>query len=136
MKIMFVIATNTSGGAERVISVLANQFAENGHIVFLINFDIDSAFYTLSPAVKNIKLSKIDPCLKKLHGIRRVLRIEKLLTKIIKENRPDVVIPFLFNAELPTYIASFRTHTNCITSVRNSANQYPLYQRQLRLLLS
>ena len=38
MKIDFVIGSMKGGGAERVVSILANYFAENGHEVRIITF--------------------------------------------------------------------------------------------------
>ena len=40
MKIDLIISSLTSGGAERVVSLLANEFANRGHQVRLLTFDL------------------------------------------------------------------------------------------------
>ncbi len=133
MNIVFVIATNKSGGAERVIVTLANYFAETGHNSYLINFDENSSFYPVNPDVTVIKLSQKYPALKKKHNaVARELTIIRLLSGEFASIRPDVVIPFLFNAEFPVITVCRAKRIPCITSVRNSANAYPYYQRLYR----
>lgn len=134
MKIMFVIATNLSGGAERVISVLSNCFVKT-HEVVLVNFDVDSHFYELDKRIHIIKLGQKNPRVLSNSIIVKLPNLVKEIRTIINEHNPDVVIPFLFNAELPTYIACHMTKTNCITSVRNSPRVYPLYQRLIRKIV-
>ena len=133
MNIVFVIATNTSGGAERVISILCNYFAEIGDHVTLINFDKDSDFYKVDNRVNTIKLAKKYSNLETCKSV--IYKQFKLLLYMIRELKqiqPDVVIPFLFNSELPTILASICLRIPCITSVRNSPEVYPKYQRLFR----
>ena len=135
MNIVFVIATNKAGGAERVIVTLANYFAETGHNSYLINFDENSSFYPVNSKVSFIKLSQKYPVLKKKHNaVTRELTIIRLLKKEFASIRPDVVIPFLFNAEFPVITVCRAKRIPCITSIRNSANAYPYYQRVYRKL--
>ena len=133
MNIVFVIATNTSGGAERVISILCNYFVEIGECVTLINFDKESDFYKIDNRVKTIKLaqkhSDIETCKSRIY---RQFKILSYLIRELKQIHPDVIIPFLFNSELPTILASRWLHIPCITSVRNSPEVYPKYQRSFR----
>lgn len=57
MKIDFVIGSMVGGGAERVVSILANYFAENGHEVRIITFKNGDA-YTYHPSIKRIRFHK------------------------------------------------------------------------------
>ncbi len=57
MKIDFVIGAMQGGGAERVVSLLSNHFAENGHQVRVITFYGKDA-YDLHPKVKRIRFHK------------------------------------------------------------------------------
>ena len=57
MKIDFVIGRMKGGGAQRVISILANYFAEKGHKVRIITF-MASDDYELHPAVTRIRFHK------------------------------------------------------------------------------
>ncbi|WP_339654722.1 glycosyltransferase family 4 protein [uncultured Maribacter sp.] len=55
MKIDFIIGSLNAGGAERVVSRLANHFAEKGYIVRVITFR-DGDGYSLHPSVSRIRL--------------------------------------------------------------------------------
>lgn len=88
MKISFVTSTLTSGGAERVISLLANNFAERGYEVEMIALtSISPDYYPLDPKVKFIHADKVSKggLLGELWWFR----------KHIKKEQPDVVIAFM-----------------------------------------
>ena len=88
MKLTFVTSTLTSGGAERVISLLANNFAERGYEVEMIALtSISPDYYTLNPKVRFIHADKISKggLLGELWWFRRH----------IKKEQPDVVIAFM-----------------------------------------
>lgn len=133
MKLMFVISTNTAGGAERVISILCNYFAENDDEVTLINMDEFSNFYEISDKVNIIKLEKEYSNIKNAKGkLKRQFLIIKAIKEKMKIIKPDIVIPFLFNSELPVIISCQDLKIPCITSVRNSPEKYPKWQRLFR----
>ena len=55
-----------TGGAERVITNLANQMARDGHIVQIICYKkLDSFYYELE---KNVSIVEIDPLINKRHS--------------------------------------------------------------------
>ena len=88
MKVSFVTSTLTSGGAERVISLLANNFAKRGYEVEMIALtSISPDYYTLDPKVKFIHADKVSKggLLGELWWFR----------KHIKKEQPDVVIAFM-----------------------------------------
>ncbi len=86
MKIDFVIGGLRSGGAERVVSILANHFAEKKHIVRVITFN-DPDAYELHPAITRIKFHN------KRYIKYSVVRgfFSFLLLYFKKKNRPDVI---------------------------------------------
>ncbi len=132
MKIMFIIATNTSGGSERVMATLANCFSQLGHETYYVNTDLDSGFYPLLPAVRQVKL-KADGGEGSLPGRVWVhLRIFKRLFRLIRKTRPDAAVVFLFHSELPVILSCRALRVPVFTSVRNSANVYPLSHRLFR----
>ena len=52
MKILFVTASLTSGGSERVMSLLANAFVERGYEVCIVCLTSRKVYYTLSEKVQ------------------------------------------------------------------------------------
>jgi glycosyltransferase involved in cell wall biosynthesis len=88
MKLLFVTSTLTSGGAERVISILANEFSRRGHDVEMIALtSISPDFYKLDEQVRFIHADKAcgGGLLKELWWFR----------KHVKREKPDVVIAFM-----------------------------------------
>ena len=88
MKLSFITSTLTSGGAERVISLLANNFAKRGYEVEVIALtSISPDFYTVDPKVKFIHADKVSKggLLGELWWFR----------KHIKKEQPEVVIAFM-----------------------------------------
>lgn len=93
MKITCVIGTLGGGGAERVMTYLADGLAARGHNVTVLTLD-DSVpdFYVLSPAVRRVRVNL--PTFKKPSvwgGIPRLWR----LTRAVRATQPDVVISFM-----------------------------------------
>lgn len=86
MRIDFVIGSIKSGGAERVVSILANHFAEKKHNVRVITFN-DPDAYELHPAITRIKYHN-----KKFIKYSVVRGFFSLLILYFnKKNRPDVI---------------------------------------------
>lgn len=86
MRIDFVIGSLEAGGAERVVSILANYFADKNHKVRIITF-YGSDNFDLHPAITRIKFHK-----KRLINYATVRGFFSLLQFYYKkENRPDVI---------------------------------------------
>lgn len=105
MKILFVISSLGQGGAERVLSVLANEFVKH-HEVCILKFDANKPFYQISQNVK-IFDTKSGVGQKGFFGnIKK--RFSKIVSvrKFLKENDFDVVISFLDNTNILTILAN------------------------------
>tara|TARA_R110000765_G_scaffold168384_3_gene273402 strand:+ start:18960 stop:20042 length:1083 start_codon:yes stop_codon:yes gene_type:complete len=89
MKIDFLINSLTGGGAERVMSTLANGFSQKSKNIKLITFNDDEA-YNISSNVTKVKLHKSKI---KNHTIRSFVSLLRFYVK--KKNRPDVLISFM-----------------------------------------
>ncbi|WP_136465438.1 glycosyltransferase family 4 protein [Flagellimonas onchidii] len=86
MKIDFIIGSMIGGGAERVVSLLANYFAQNGHRVRVITFYGDDA-YDFHPDIKRIRFHK-----KAIINYASFRGFFSLLSFYFrKKNRPDYV---------------------------------------------
>lgn len=123
MKILFVIGNLDSGGAEKVISTLANSFSIN-HIVeiLMISSDKNETFYKINPNIKIVPLLSIN---KKLSYIKK---IKKIREEIISFS-PDVVISFLNYVIVYSWLAirKIKKEKNIkfIVSERNDPRRVP-----------
>lgn len=120
MKIVFTLASLGSGGAERVVSLLANKMAEQGHFVEIICLKFNDVYYELHPEVKvTLAMQQTKNRLTEVFWLR----------KYIKQEKPDVVIAFtegvycftiaaLLGTKIPV-IASERLDPSAMTWKRN-----------------
>jgi glycosyltransferase involved in cell wall biosynthesis len=128
MKLTFVTSTLTSGGAERVISLLANNFAERGYEVEMIALtSISPDYYTLNPKVRFIHADKVSKggLLGELWWFRQH----------IKKEQPEVVIAFMEAVYEFVLLALLGTKTPVISSERLDPALISWSRKVLRWLL-
>jgi glycosyltransferase involved in cell wall biosynthesis len=108
MRICFYIGQLCAAGAERVLSLLANELAAEGcHVVILtLESSQEKPFYELSPSIEVRQLdlaresrSLFSALANNLHRVRR-------LRQAIREARPDVVISFIDKANILSVLAT------------------------------
>jgi GalNAc-alpha-(1->4)-GalNAc-alpha-(1->3)-diNAcBac-PP-undecaprenol alpha-1,4-N-acetyl-D-galactosaminyltransferase len=113
-RIVFVIGSMRRGGAERVISILANQFADKGWDVQIIALLDGSNDYILRDSIKVTTIND-----------KRKTRIQQLpswlikLRTIFKKYNPDVIVSFIARINILTLIASLGLNKKTIISERN-----------------
>jgi GalNAc-alpha-(1->4)-GalNAc-alpha-(1->3)-diNAcBac-PP-undecaprenol alpha-1,4-N-acetyl-D-galactosaminyltransferase len=125
--IMFVVPTLNKGGAERVVSVLANHFS-NEFTVIIVSLGIDAPQYEVKAEFIRLNVGIYKNMLMKLFNILlRAMRIRR----IIKSRRPDTVISFMESANIPSILATrlFTWHGSLIVSVRNNPLIFPVFYR-------
>ncbi len=112
LKILFCIGSLEKGGAERVISNLANSFVENNEIYIVTT--INKVQYEIN---KNVKLYSIEDNStdSKVSKIKKT----KKLYKIIKEINPNVIVSFLREPTFRILILRKIINIPIIVSVRN-----------------
>lgn len=118
MKIVLIIPTLTSGGAERVISLLANEWARKGYKIYLLVWNAKEPFYDISSdvIVKDLdfrytgKINRFMKQIKVLFGIRSQ----------IKQVQPDFVLSFLTINNVLVLLANLFLKTKIYVSERNS----------------
>jgi GalNAc-alpha-(1->4)-GalNAc-alpha-(1->3)-diNAcBac-PP-undecaprenol alpha-1,4-N-acetyl-D-galactosaminyltransferase len=127
MKILLVIPSLTSGGAERVISDMANYWAGKGFSVSLITLNpwlID--FYTLDKNVNRIIFDDSKPqngIINKIHfNVSRIFH----LRKVLKIHNPDVVLSFLDVTNITTILASLGLNNKVVVSERINPETNPV----------
>lgn len=95
MRLTLVISSMSCGGAERVMSIIANAFSEKDNWeVSLLTLDDQSSFYPLNDEVAHFPLGLYrksrGPVSALKNNLNRVLR----LRSAIKKSRPDVILSF------------------------------------------
>ena len=95
---LFFITGMPMGGAERVMSTLANQFTQNGDEVRILTMKAPKCAYELDPRVEivgayaKMELSSLKCAVKSFASIVKGMTVYK---KQLKEYKPDLVLAFL-----------------------------------------
>lgn len=118
-KILFYINAIHNGGAERVMVNLTKQFSDNGDSVVLVTSFVDEWEYAVESNVKRLSLEETETKCGKIK--RNITRISKL-RKIIKDEKPDLVVSFMCEPNFRALIASIGLPVKNIISVRNDPN--------------
>lgn len=128
-KITFVTGAMGRGGAERVISLLANRYCQMGwevSILLLLHAQVE---YPLDERVQVVNLS--DDSRKALLEVPRLIRGVR---RYVREHRPDVVVAFMARICLVTDLACHGLPTRLVLSERNdpvAAHHHPIVERLL-----
>ena len=119
-KILFVIPGLQLGGAERVVSLMANHWAKQGHTVSIIIFNDQPAYYALH---SNIALHSLHSAANKMgvfskiaNNLKRPVRYFKTIKKI----RPDIIISFTDNANVFCLLYNFLVKKPLIITQRTN----------------
>ncbi len=113
-KVIIVTGSMKRGGAERVISTVANYFASEGITVNIVTCLSGDTEYALSPLVRLIDIS-VSSSNKALDAPR----IIRSLHKTIKKEKPDTVFSFMLTINFVTAIACMGLNVRFIPSERN-----------------
>jgi glycosyltransferase involved in cell wall biosynthesis len=106
MRLSLVISSLACGGAERVMSTMANYLAEKGLDVSLITLDIqEKDFYELDPKVKRIAIGLMQESHNVVKALFNNLRRIGALRKAIKSSSPDAVISFVDKMNVLTLLS-------------------------------
>lgn len=117
-KIMFHINSLGKGGAERVVSLLADEFVKSETEVVIATEWYSEDEYELNPKVKRVHVG-LDETQEKASRLQKQwLRIVHL-RKAIRQEKPDVVLSFCVKANYRAMMASMGTRIPVIVSVRN-----------------
>ena len=119
MKIFFYINVLGGGGAERVIANLANQLTDTNNEVAVVTSYLINNEYTLNSRVKRFQLEE---CTYQDNFIRRNIRRVYRLRKILKKERPDILISFMAEPNYRAVLATVGLPTKTLISVRNDPN--------------
>ncbi len=117
-KILFIVPTLSGGGAERVVSVLSDELSKQGYDVALLLSMRKEREYYLNPDVRLF----VDETYNNNKGnpISRTYSRIKKARRVVKEFKPDVVIPFLPSIMRDAYIATRGIKTVFVGTMRNA----------------
>lgn len=127
VKIIFCIPRMNNGGAERVVANLANELSLT-YEVKILTFVGTESYYQLNQDVKfqsaNIDLNRKNRITRKVSMLHQVLRAFSFLDNEFKTFKPDVVVSFLMEADLLTFILHKKYKYFWISSERNDPGVY------------
>ncbi|MCX7549511.1 glycosyltransferase family 4 protein [Xanthomarina sp. F2636L] len=104
--IAFVIPNLNAGGAERVVSSLANLLVEEYHIIIITLYRCEP-FYTLHPNIKiTYCVKEYFPDLNLFQSLSINYKLIKHLTRHLKSEKADIAIGFLPATNIYTILAS------------------------------
>jgi len=126
MKIIFLVSSFGSGGAERVASTLCNTWASRGDEVTLVQTysGVCEPFYQLNREVQSLNLNRLVG--EAASNSKQYLARLKALRYLIRQKKPDVVISFLPNVNIASLIATSFTGVPCIICERSDPSMPPL----------
>jgi glycosyltransferase involved in cell wall biosynthesis len=123
MRLIFVTDTLSSGGSERVISILANHFV-NKYETIIVCLRKQEVFYSIAPSVRILFADNENSnWLKKIVWLRRLVK------------RDDVVVPFMVKVYCVVLLALLGRKVNVIASERNDPKTTGKQWKFLRSLL-
>ncbi len=116
-KIAFHLNCLEQGGAERVVTNLANQFAQNGYEVIIATEWYGENEFQTDDAVRRVHVGLREGDEKKHRVVQAVLRV-RYLKQFLKEERPDILIPFARKALYRGLMAAYFIKIPVLISIR------------------
>ncbi|MCG3656768.1 glycosyltransferase family 4 protein [Aliarcobacter butzleri] len=104
MKLCFIIYSLGNGGAERVLTTLANYFIDE-YEISIITFNDEKSFYRLDQRIKIIPLSSNKNSKNIFDAIKNNISTIIKLIKTIKKVNSDVVISFMTTSNILSILA-------------------------------
>lgn len=130
----FILPGLGSGGAERVVTILANRFSENFRVVIITLYKTDP-FYPLNPEIEILHCFENAPNSKNVvEAIASNYRLLKSIAVSLKKEKVKVVIGFLTSANVLAVLAAKLVKIPVLISERNNPyrSNTPQFWRLLR----
>src|SRR5215471_4559321 len=124
MRLTLVISALVRAGAERVASILASAWAQQGKEVTLLSLDRGEPAFPIHPRVKLQKLDLNAPSRNLYQGLTQNLHRVRVLRRAIREAQPDIVIAFLDHTNVLTLLATRRLRARVIVTEHIDPSHY------------
>ena len=120
MRVTLIISSLSSGGAERVITTMANYWARKGWQITLLTMDNggEPPFYDLHTAVSHHPLGVASVPETPFQGFVNNIRRLKVLRRAIRVATPQVVISFIDRTNVLVLASTLGTHVPIVVSER------------------
>lgn len=128
LRVTFIISALFAGGAERVISIMANYWSRKGWDVTILSLDNGEIppFFEIDRSVRHIPLGLSGDSAGLLMGIwnnlKRVLRLRRAIIR----SRPNAVISFVDKTNVLTLCATRMLNFKVIASERIDPHMYSI----------
>jgi len=135
MRLTLVISSLQCGGAERVMTNMANYWAAKQWKITLLTFD-DGAippFYRLDSRIRHISLNIAGDSASVASAVRNVVNRVCALRRTIRKSRPDAVISFMDKTNVTTLLATRGLNLPVIISERVDPAMRPISKLWTRL---
>lgn len=135
MKILFVIPTVGTGGAERVVSILANYLSKENEVRIFV---MEKSTVERYPINKNVSIVGANATVRRGNKFKAVISFaanfmlqRRSLIDEIKNYQPNVAISFLPKADFLTSIVLRKSKICWIPSERNDPSRRNLLERKV-----
>jgi glycosyltransferase involved in cell wall biosynthesis len=125
MRLALVISSLTCGGAERVLTLLANAWTRRGWEVAIVTIGPRREdFYTLAEGIRRVALDLAAPPRWPLDSLLNSLRRVRALRRALRDLKPDVVVSFMDKPNVLTLLACRGLEAPVVVSERVDPGHY------------
>ncbi|NJO07177.1 MAG: glycosyltransferase family 4 protein [Chloroflexaceae bacterium] len=118
MRVTLIIGSLALGGAERVMSLMANYWATHGWSITLITLVQERPFFDLEPGVRHVPLGVTGESATPIAAVWNNIKRVWALRRAIQASKPQAVISFLDVTNILTILATRGMRVPVIVSER------------------
>ena len=125
LRLLLAIATLGAGGAERVLTLLAEAFAAHGHRVTLLTLDAHASdLLAVAAGVQRLALDCHGPSRSWTGRVRANWTRVRAIRRAVRQERPDVIVSFITEMNVLTLLATVGRATPVLVSERVDPRQH------------
>lgn len=126
MRLALVISSLSAGGAEKVVSTMANVWNREGHEINLVTLDDSEPFCQLDAGIQRWPLGSLSNSRSIFEGALRALQRIWKLRKTISRLSPDLVLSFIDKTNILTLFATISLGIPVIVSERTDPRHHDI----------